>query len=149
MSLLRLFHAAPSSEERTVFPDLTDLFDELFFPEPEPEQGTIPLANIIESPTDYRIDLAAPGFNRNEFNLEVEKDQLRISAKHEGKTEENKEGQYHIREFGSNSIERIFELPEEANSDKINALYSKGILMVNIPKKPEAIEKPARKIEVA
>jgi HSP20 family protein len=98
--------------------------------------------NVIETDDAFKIELAAPGFDKQNFTLQVENDQLTIEAKHETKQEETTE-RYTRREFKVNAIKRSFKLPKTVNQDAINAVYENGILNVTIGKKEET--KPAVK----
>ena len=92
--------------------------------------------------------MAAPGFSKDEFRIELNNDLLTISS--EKKVEnETKEGEnFTRREFSYQSFSRSFTLPNTVNSDKIGAKYENGILKVLIPKKEEAKPKPAKQIKI-
>jgi HSP20 family protein len=53
------------------------------------------------------------------------------------------------REFSYSSFKRSFTLPESTDSEKIKASYKDGILSINVPKREEAKEKPARQISIS
>lgn len=98
---------------------------------------TLPAVNIAEDPDAYRIELAAPGFDKDDFKVELEADQLRISA--EKKTESNEENdRYTRREFSYSSFERRFNLPKSVNQENMKAAYQNGILTLTLPKVDEA-----------
>ena len=97
-------------------------------------QGAV---NVVETENSFKIELAAPGFDKQNFTLHVENDQLTIEAKHETKEEETNE-RYTRREFRLASIKRSFKLPKTVNQDAINAVYENGILNVTLGKKEEA-----------
>ena len=65
--------------------------------------------------------------------------------KHEEKEERKKD--YHLQERHFGSFERCFRIPETVDSDKIDAVFTKGVLTVTLPKKAEA-KKPEKKIDV-
>lgn len=92
--------------------------------------------NVVETDDAFRIEMAAPGFDKQNFSLQVENDQLTIEAKHETKKEETNE-RYTRREFQVNAIKRSFKLPKTVNQEAINAVYENGILNVTIGKKEE------------
>jgi HSP20 family protein len=103
-----------------------------------------PKANIVELDKEFSIELVAPGFDKNDFSIEVEDDRLRISAKVENQTEDKKteeEINYLRREYQLQSVERNFKLSHKIDSSKISASYQNGILKVQVPKKEEAIIK--------
>ncbi len=102
--------------------------------------GSMPAANVKETEKEFRLDLAVPGYQKEDFNLEVEKDVLVISAElKEKKDDENK--LYSRKEFSFHSFSRSFHLPESVNAEKINAKYENGILQITIPKMETAIIK--------
>lgn len=108
----------------------------------------IPDANITENDKDFTIELAAPGLDKKDFNIEVQDGVLNISAeKEEEKSEDNKN--YRRREFSYDSFSRSFTLPENSMSDKIDAKYENGVLHITLPKKEVTVSKPAKQIKVA
>ncbi|WP_439584437.1 Hsp20/alpha crystallin family protein [Dyadobacter bucti] len=122
-----------------------DLFHEFNTPA---FSGSVPAVNVVESTEVFRIELAAPGLQKSDFKLNLEKNQLTISAQKEQKNEENNE-KYTRKEFKYTSFQRTFTLPNSVDGDKIEANYAEGILYVALPKREEAKEKPAREIEIA
>jgi HSP20 family protein len=108
----------------------------------------MPSVNIIEGKEDFKIEVAAPGLEKNDFKLNLENNMLTIEANKEFKKEQ-KDERYARREFCYNSFQRSFTLPELVESDKIDAKYENGILQISIPKKEEAKVKPARQISIA
>ena len=109
---------------------------------------TLPSVNIKEDNNGFEVELAAPGFDKGDFKVELDKSVLTISS--EKKVEkETKEGQqFTQKEFSYQSFCRSFALPSIVEADKISAKYDNGILRVSIPKKEEAKPKPAKKIEI-
>ena len=112
----------------------SNILDQDFFGMPSYEHAahTLPKVNIIEDDNGYKIELAVPGFEKNDFNIEIDDDVLSISLDKEIDT---KTTTYNKREFNFGSFKRAFNLPESANSAKISAQYRSGILMIEIPKK--------------
>jgi HSP20 family protein len=96
-----------------------------------------PSVNVIETDKYFKIEVAAPGLAKNDFNLSVEKDQLIIgSLKKEEK--EVKEKKFTRREFNYTSFKRNFHLPETVDANKITAKYENGILNITLPKVDKA-----------
>ncbi len=93
--------------------------------------------NVVEIEDAFRIELAAPGFDKQNFSLNVENDQLTIEANRENKEEKTTE-RYTRREFRLASIKRSFKLPKTVNQEAISAVYENGILNVTLGKKEEA-----------
>lgn len=110
---------------------------------------TLPSVNIKEDADAYKVEVAAPGFEKDDFKVELNHDLLTVSS--EKKIEnETKEGEvFTKREFSYQSFSRSFTLPQTADGERIKASYKKGILQITIPKKEEAKQKPARMIEIS
>lgn len=115
----------------------------------EKEFGQLfPAVNIKESNKDFSLEFAVPGFKKEDFKVTVENDVLNISAEtKEEKNEENKK--FTRKEFSYNSFSRSFSLPENVNTEHIDAKYENGILNLSIPKKEESKTLPKKDIKVA
>jgi HSP20 family protein len=98
---------------------------------------TQPAVNVVETEESFKLAFAAPGFDKQDFALNVENDFLTVEAKHENNTEEKTE-RYTRREFSVASFKRSFKLPQTVNQDAIAAVYENGILNVTLGKKEEA-----------
>lgn len=96
--------------------------------------ASTPSVNIVENATTYRLEIAAPGVEKEDFKINIEKDQLVVAV--EKKTEnEKKEGERFVRrEFSYKAFRRTFRLPENINIEAINARYENGILYLDLPK---------------
>ena len=106
-----------------------------------------PSVNILESENGFRLELAAPGLEKENFEVNVEKDQLTITATVE-KTETQNDGKYTRREFNFGSFTRTFRLPETVDVTQITGNYEHGILKVNLPKLAEKAADQPRSIEI-
>lgn len=132
-------------QNRNAFPVVDDLFRD-FLGGTQFVSRMVPPVNINETETDYTIQLQAPGFKKEDFRLEIEKDVLLISAN--ATEQEEITGKYTRREFKSVSFKRTFTLPETVNEEGIAASYEGGILSINLPKREEQ-QKEKRLIEIA
>ena len=113
-----------------------------------------PSTNIKETEEGYEIELAAPGLEKEDFKLNLDKDILTIEAKRENKSEKINESEettekFVRREFNFTSFKRSFTLPETVNAENIGAKYENGILNITLPKKEEAKPLPAKNIQIA
>lgn len=111
-------------------------------------QGTLPAVNISENSEEFIIEVAAPGLEKKDFNVDLHNNLLTISSQKEISNEQNNE-KVMRREFSYTSFKRSFSLPESTNGEKIKATYKDGILIINVPKREEAKEKPARQISIS
>lgn len=109
---------------------------------------TLPSVNIKEDDNGFEVEMAAPGFEKNDFKIDLDNSMLTISSEKKVNSETKKGQQFTQREFSYQSFSRSFTLPQSAESEKITASYANGILKISIPKKEEAKPKPARNIEI-
>jgi HSP20 family protein len=144
MSLIRW------NPETTFFPSISRWMDDFFDDNdnwPKPMKGvSMPAVNVKENKNAFKLDVAAPGFKKGDFKLEVQNGYLTIS----GETKEEKEDKdekYTRQEYRFSSFSRSFTLPENVKSADISAEYADGVLKVTLPKKKEE-EKPATQIAV-
>jgi HSP20 family protein len=110
---------------------------------------TLPSVNIKESLEDFEVEVAAPGFSKGDFNIELNNDMLTISSGKEIENETREGQQFTLKEFSYQSFSRSFTLPDTADRNKIGARYENGILRINIPKKDEAKPRPPKQITVS
>lgn len=109
----------------------------------------MPSMNIKENNENFEIDLAAPGFNKKDFEITIENGILHIFAEKKIKKEE-KEEDFTRKEFSYNSFSRSFTLPDNVNDeDDINAKYKNGILKLTLAKLHEDEIKHKRIIEIS
>lgn len=105
-----------------------------------------PAVNVVQTEKGFRIELAAPGFKKEDFNLSVDNRVLKIKGEHKAETEDKTE-KFTRREFQFGSFERKFTLPENVNQDSIEAKYNEGILTITISRTEET--KQTKEIQVA
>lgn len=109
---------------------------------------TLPSVNVKENAEAFIVELAAPGFDKSDFKIELNRNSLTVSSEKKLENETNEAEVFTKREFSYQSFSRSFSLPQIADGDKILASYENGILSVRIPKREEAKPKPARTIEI-
>lgn len=97
----------------------------------------IVFVNILENADHFSLELAAPGFEKQDFTIRVENGQLNIQARRSTQ-EGSAEGRFTRREFLVVDFERSFKLPKSVNQDAVEAVYKGGVLLVQLPKKEEA-----------
>lgn len=106
-----------------------------------------PSVNILEKETEYLIEVAAPGLEKQDFGVKVEGQNLVISAQKEQQNEEKADGKFLRKEFNYATFSRSFRLPESVEADKIKASCEHGVLKVSVPKSQVEIQK-YRTIEI-
>ncbi len=111
-------------------------------------QSHLPSVNISENQKEFAIELAAPGLEKNDFQIELNKNILTVSSKVQKEKSETK-NDFVRREFNFSSFSRSFQLPKNSiNIDEINAEYKSGILTINVPKLEKQEIKQPKQIAV-
>ena len=119
--------------KRTNYPVLFDEFFNDFF---NVQTMNIPPHNVMELENDFQIEFSVPGSNKKDFEIELEKDNLKISKK---KEVSNSSNHYSKQEFNYNFFQKSFYLPDSIDQSKITSKYDNGILRIFLPKKKEVI----------
>ncbi len=108
-------------------------FFERFFP----FNRTTPRLNIKNERDHYQVDLAAPGYAKDDFSVELKGKTLYIKA--EPSEEGNQDYKnYEMLEFTKGRFTRSFMLPNAVDDSSIEATYDNGILSIQIPKTEDA-----------
>lgn len=130
-------------------PLLDDLFSrDLFDWAGWSDNSTNPSVNIVETNEAFKVEMAAPGMKKENFQLELDNDTLTIQAEVSSENKEESE-RFTRREFNYQSFRRSFYLPNTVEADQIHATYQEGILRLDIPKKEEAKRKPVKTIKIS
>lgn len=104
-----------------------------------------PSYNIKENEKEFVIEIAIPGKNNTDFNIEIENRSLLISTNNEN---ENSNYTYSRRDFGFSKFEKTFDLPISVDNNKVNSYYRNGVLTINLPKRKEFQNSAKQVIEV-
>jgi len=95
--------------------------------------ATVPAVNITEEKDQFKLTVAAPGMDKDDFKINIDDDVLTISA--EAEEEEDTPTR---QEYNYSSFTRSFRLPGSIVKDKVEAKYKDGILKLYLPKTDEA-----------
>ncbi len=110
--------------------DLFDVFDDFF--KPMFYENTRELkTNIRETDNSYELELALPGFKKDEIKVSLENGYLTVSA--EKNTEETDNKKYLRREL-SESASRSYYVGTDMSRESIKAKFENGILTLVLPK---------------
>lgn len=132
---------------------LTDFFNDLFDNRHLERVGiSSPAINVMENEKEYKLEVAAPGMCKDDFNIhinkdgnliiEMEKKECGCKNKDEGKTE----CRYLRKEFSYSKFSQTILLPDNADKENIDAHVNKGILSITIPKVEKAKSDDSKKI---
>ena len=127
-----VFHADP-------FEILDSVFDRDYVPA---LSARSPVVDGREADGKYVIEAELPGVTEKDLKLELKSGLLTLSTeKKEEQGDKDKAGTWIRRERSESYYSRSFELPEDADGDKIEATFKDGLLTVELPKKPEPSSK--------
>ncbi len=131
-----------------------DLFDfnpiKSFFGDFVPTNFTnSPKVNVKETDKAYEIEIANPGFSKDETNIKVENGVIYVSMTSESKEGENDNHKYHVRQWCKSSYQESWNIPENVIQEQISAKNNDGVLVITLPKN-ENYKKPenVRTIEI-
>jgi HSP20 family protein len=100
---------------------------------------SLPAVDITEKDKSYEISAELPGMDLKNIEIKLSNGSLIIRGEKKEDKEEKRKG-YHLSERHYGSFERVFNLPKGVDAEKIEASFSKGVLHVSLPKKPEAMK---------
>ena len=110
-------------------------------------KATAPAINVFETEKEYKVELAAPGMTKEDFNVHIDEENnlvISMEKKTENK-EEKKEGRYLRREFSYSKFQQTMILPDDVDKEKISAQVENGVLNIDLPKFSEQEKEKAKR----
>ncbi len=131
---MQLVRANPLADLERMEKDLDKLWQNGWGMLPSSFSSFVDLTTMDMYEEDGKLvtEVALPNFSKEEIKVNINGDVMEISAKHQLKEEKTTKRRYYFRE-SSNSYLRRVTLPEESNSDKIEAKFENGVLKVSMP----------------
>ena len=131
--------------------------------------STVPAINVIEREKEYKVEVAAAGMRKEDFKIHIdsdndltitmekncncetkngkecccEDDKKNMEECKDGKCDTEKcedKGRYLRREFSYTRFQQTLILPDDADTEKIEAKVKHGVLKIHIPKKAKTGE---------
>lgn len=102
---------------------------------------------VSETDKDLRIDAELPGIEEKDVEVTLSDDVLTIKGEKKVEREEA-EKDYRLSERRYGSFTRTFRVPESVDAEKITARFEKGVLKIDLPKRP-GTKAAKRKIDVS
>ena len=128
-------------------------FDNLFWPWSESSALTnireqrIPLMDIADRGDKYELHVEIPGFKKDDIEIQVTPNGIELSAEYNEENEEK--GKNWLRRERSNiSFHRAFELPEEINTNNVEAELEHGVLSISLQKTQPTPEIKSKKVNI-
>jgi HSP20 family protein len=138
----------PRREQHPLFQlrnEFDNLFNRFFGNWPTPFAGDMGDLNtgfeMEDTDKEVIIRAEAPGFEAEDFDVQIAGNLLTVKAHHKQESKETK-GEY---QFAERHLERSVTLPAGADPNQVEARYHSGVLELRIARSPEA---QAKRIEV-
>lgn len=115
---------------------------------PRPNGGTMLSVDVdvAEDDKGYTITAELPGLDEKDIDVSISGDMLTLKGEKRAEKEEKNKNHY-VCERSYGAFQRSFALPTDAETDKIDAKFTKGILTITLPKNPKA-QPASKKIQV-
>lgn len=129
---------------------LPSIFNDFFDNDWMFKTNTTALAvNVIENEADYKIEVAAPGMTKEDFNIHLADDNQLVITMEKKNESKNDNSKYLRREFSYSKFQQALILPEDVEKDHISASVNDGVLTIDLPKKTqEEKAKECKTIEI-
>lgn len=147
-----LVRKTPDNFIRTVNDEIGTLLNRHFnsyFPQndywEDAEKYSMPI-EISDKGEEFDIRAELPGIKKEDLDIDIEDNYLRINAKKFDETKEEEKNFKHS-EFNYGEFSRTIQLPEEIDIDKTEAKLEHGVLKITAPKLHKDKEK-SKKIQI-
>lgn len=137
------------------FPEISSFVNHFIDDDWFAKSSQLPAVNVKDNEHNYQIEVAAPGLNKEDFKLSLDKRVLTIASDKETEnvapSPEDKpdKTKYTRREFSYQSFRRSFTLPKDVKQDEISANYENGVLNITVPKQEIAQDTGAKTISIS
>ncbi len=112
--------------------------------------SSAPAINIVETEQEYEVQIAAPGITKDDFEITIDKDNHLVVTveRRQEEGERDKKWRFLRREFSYSQFQQTLILPDNVETDAIEACQCNGVLTVTIPKRQSPAMVERKKIEV-
>ena len=137
-----------NAKRPSIFSEFDNLFDSFISDFPtsyERSSSWTPKFEVLNTDNSYRIRADLPGMIKNDVNIEVANNTIKISGERvDDNTESN---DYNYSELSYGEFSRTFNLPDDVKDNEIKASMKDGVLALEIPRvKP--IKPEVKKIKI-
>ena len=102
--------------------------------------------NVKETESEYVLEVVAPGFQKEDFKINLDNNTLTVSVEMKKETEQTSE-KFVRKEYKLQSFSRSFTIDENIDAETISAKYVNGVLTLNLAKKQE-VKPPVKEISI-
>ncbi|HHW48011.1 MAG TPA: Hsp20/alpha crystallin family protein [Clostridiaceae bacterium] len=108
--------------------------------------ASTPKVDVYETDTDLIMKAEIPGVSKEDLNVYVDENSIRLSGQTK-RSDEFKDDQVYRSERYYGSFSRTIPLPVEIKADQVSAKYKDGILTITAPK-VEPSKTKSRRIDI-
>jgi len=108
--------------------------------------ASTPRVDVYETDTDVIMKAEIPGVSKEDLNVYVDENSIRLSGQSK-RSDEFKDDQIYRSERYYGSFSRTIPLPVEIKADQVTAKYKDGILTIQAPK-VEPSKTKAKRIDI-
>jgi len=101
-------------------------------------RGVFPAVNLYETADAYVLTAELPGVETDDIQVSLVDSTVTLHGERKIDYGDEEGTSLHRTERQSGSFRRAFELPAAVDSDKVEAVHKNGVLMLRLPKTPEA-----------
>ena len=137
-----------NAKRPSIFSEFDNLFNSFISDFPtsyERSSSWTPKFEVLNTDNSYRIRADLPGMIKNDVNIEVANNTLKISGERVNDIVESND--YNYSELSYGKFSRTFNLPDDVKDNEIKASMKDGVLALEIPRvKP--IKPEVKKIKI-
>jgi len=118
---------------------INDLFEFPRFPEMHGlfDRAISPAIDVVEHPDKFTVECDLPGVSQKDIDISIAAGVLTIKGeKKEEKVSDD--AKFYRQETWEGSFQRTVSLPAAVDTDKVEAAYRDGVLVIELPKREEA-----------
>lgn len=101
-------------------------------------RGVFPAVNLYETADAYVLTAELPGVGPDDIQVSLEGSTLTLQGERKIDYVGQEDTSLHRRERHAGTFRRAFELPAVIDAEKVEAVHKNGVLLLRLPKTPEA-----------
>jgi HSP20 family protein len=134
MTLVKFYNKPVQKSFNSFIDDFFATVPSILSDGPGASDGSFTPVNVKETENEYVLQVIAPGFQKEDFQVNLDNNTLTISAEQKENTE-NKNEKFIRKEFKQQSFKRSFTIDRNVDAESIVAKYVNGVLTLNLAKK--------------
>lgn len=101
-------------------------------------RGVYPPVNLYETNDAYVLTAELPGVDPGDIHVSLENTTVTLQGERKLQEATTEDASFHRRERSTGTFRRAFELPVAIDGDNVEATHKNGVLVLTLPKSPEA-----------